>query len=262
MLAQPWREIFAPSKLALRKSTDEGVIRYCVRDPSTAHLLWLRQRKHSAQDDRAATRHAFAFLCISTVLQVLSAAWQIFSSGAVDALGFAGDAELASVPDDLVGKENPFLARDDAHQVLLDLLRVIVRGEFETARDAVNMGVDDYAFGFLEPRAQHDVGGFAGDAGEGEQLFHVVRDLAAEVGDDFFRGADHGFRLVAEETGGADVGLELFRVSAAKASTVGYLRKSSGVTRLTLTSVDWAERIVATRSSHALVWVRAQVTSG
>src|SRR3984957_6327143 len=41
-------------------------------------------------------------------------------------------------------------------------------------------------------------------------------------------------------------------VSAAKASTVGYFRKSSGVTRLTFTSVDWAERMVATRSSQAL----------
>jgi hypothetical protein len=32
---------------------------------------------------------------------------------AIDALGFAGDAEFASVPDDLMGEQNPFLARDD-----------------------------------------------------------------------------------------------------------------------------------------------------
>ena len=33
----------------------------------------------------------------------------------VDAFRFAGDAEFAAVPDQLVGEENPFLARDDAH---------------------------------------------------------------------------------------------------------------------------------------------------
>src|SRR5579863_8517905 len=51
-------------------------------------------------------------------------------------------------------------------------------------------------------------------------------------------------------------------VSAANAATVGYLRKSSGVTRFTFTSVDCADRMVATSSSHALAWVSAQVTSG
>ena len=34
---------------------------------------------------------------------------------AVDAFWFAGDAEFAAVPDDLVREENPLLARDDAH---------------------------------------------------------------------------------------------------------------------------------------------------
>src|ERR1700729_1135780 len=44
----------------------------------------------------------------------------------VDTLRLASDAKLASVPDDLVGKENPLLARDDSHQVLFDLLGIIV----------------------------------------------------------------------------------------------------------------------------------------
>src|ERR1700681_1516870 len=51
-------------------------------------------------------------------------------------------------------------------------------------------------------------------------------------------------------------------VSAANAATVGYFRNNSGVTRFTFTSVDCAERIVATTSSHALACVSAQVTSG
>src|SRR5580704_16389780 len=104
---------------------------------------------------------------------------------AVNALGFARDAQAASVPDDLVREENPFLARDDAHQVLLDFLRIIVCSEFQAARDAVHMRVNDYTFSLLEPCAQHDVCSLAGDSGEGEQLFHFVGNLSAEISDDF-----------------------------------------------------------------------------
>ena len=49
---------------------------------------------------------------------------------------------------------------------------------------------------------------------------------------------------------------------AAKASTVGYFLKISGVTMLTRTSVACADRIVATSNSHALLCCKAQVTSG
>src|SRR6266853_4270384 len=50
--------------------------------------------------------------------------------------------------------------------------------------------------------------------------------------------------------------------SAAKSWTVGYFSNSPGVTMFTRTSVDCADRIVATSNSHALRWVRAQVTPG
>src|SRR5579863_1388790 len=53
---------------------------------------------------------------------------------AVDALGLASDAELASVPDDLVRKKYPLFAGNDAHQVLLDFLRIGIRGQLEAAR--------------------------------------------------------------------------------------------------------------------------------
>src|ERR1700691_2594643 len=102
--------------------------------------------------------------------------------GTVNALGLAGDAKLASVPDDLVRKENPLVAGDNTRQVLLNFLRVIVRGQLEAPRDAVYMSVDNHAFGLLEPRTQHDVGGFAGNAGKSEEFFHVVGDLAPEIG--------------------------------------------------------------------------------
>jgi hypothetical protein len=35
--------------------------------------------------------------------------------GAIDAFGFAGDAQGAAVPDDLVREEDPFFTRDDFH---------------------------------------------------------------------------------------------------------------------------------------------------
>lgn len=111
--------------------------------------------------------------------------------GAVDALGLAGDAEPASVPDDLVGKENPLFAWDDSHQVLFDFLRIILRGEFEAARDAVYVSVDDYSFGDLEPRTQDNVRSLAGDAGQGEEILHVAGNLAAEIGDNLLGGADY-----------------------------------------------------------------------
>src|SRR6202020_2900106 len=83
---------------------------------------------------------------------------------AIDAFGLAGNAELAAVPDDLVSEENPFLARNNAHQVLLDFLGVGIGGEFQTAGDAVYVGVNDYPFSYFEPRAQDDVGGLASHA--------------------------------------------------------------------------------------------------
>src|SRR5580692_1270482 len=50
------------------------------------------------------------------------------------ALRLARDAQLPSVPDDLVGKENPALSWDDLHQILLDLLRVVLLRQFQSPR--------------------------------------------------------------------------------------------------------------------------------
>src|SRR3974390_3542394 len=47
-------------------------------------------------------------------------------------------------------------------------------------------------------------------------------------------------------------------LAAASASGSGYLPKSTGVTMLTRSSVHWAERIVAARSSKAFWWLSAQ----
>ena len=100
--------------------------------------------------------------------------------------------------------------------------------------------------------SQHHVRGFAGRAGDGQQLFDIARDLAAEIGQDLARGSDDRFGFVVEESGGADVLRQLQLLDrVAKSWMVGYFRNRPGVTSFTRLSVHWAERMVATRSSHA-----------
>jgi len=45
------------------------------------------------------------------------------------AFGFAGDANLAAMVDELVGEGNPAILRDDAHQFLLDFWRCVTLGQ-------------------------------------------------------------------------------------------------------------------------------------
>src|SRR5437868_10512138 len=85
---------------------------------------------------------------------------------ALDAARLPRDADATSMPDQLMGEVDPLLARDDPHQVLLDLLRRVARGEFETTRKTIDVSVHYDAFGFFEPGTEDDVSGFAGDAGK------------------------------------------------------------------------------------------------
>src|SRR3974377_2247458 len=62
---------------------------------------------------------------------------------AVDAFGLARDADGAAMMDDLVGEVDPLVARDDLHQVLLDLAGVGVLRKFEAAGDALDVRVND-----------------------------------------------------------------------------------------------------------------------
>src|ERR1041384_2956210 len=52
---------------------------------------------------------------------------------AVGAPGAAGDAQFASVPDNLVREQSPALARDHAHQVLFDLFRIFFPGQLQAS---------------------------------------------------------------------------------------------------------------------------------
>ena len=71
------------------------------------------------------------------------------------------------------------------------------------------MGVDDHAHRDSVERSQHYVPGLARHAGEGQNLFHGLRDLTPKLFDYDLRGSLDGLGLIAEEAGGAD---ELFKL--------------------------------------------------
>ena len=64
---------------------------------------------------------------------------------------------------------------NDLHQLLLDFFGGVAFGEVEAAGDAEDVGVDDDAFGLAEADAEDDVGGFAGGAGNGDELGEGLR---------------------------------------------------------------------------------------
>ena len=82
--------------------------------------------------------------------------------------------------DELVGEGDPAILRQNLHQFLLDLLRRVAFGQPQPARDAEDMRVHDHAFGLAEANAQHDIGGLAGRAGDGDEFGESLRNLAAE----------------------------------------------------------------------------------
>jgi len=83
------------------------------------------------------------------------------------------------VEDQSVSDEDPVLARDAADEVLLDLHRLGLQRQAEAVGESGDVGVDDDADGDGEGGAEHHVGRLARYAGEGQQLFHRPRHLAA-----------------------------------------------------------------------------------
>ncbi len=103
--------------------------------------------------------------------------------------------------DEHMGEVEPVLLGDDAHEVLFDFDGVFAGGPAETAGETADVGVYDEAYYDAIGVAEYDVGGFAGDAGQGEQLFHGARDFAAIVGNQTLGGAAQVFGFVAVKSG-------------------------------------------------------------
>ena len=87
---------------------------------------------------------------------------------AFGALGRPCHAQFASMPDDLMGKQNPLLSRNHLHKVLFNLFGIVVLGEFQATRNAVNVRVHHHTVGDFEPCAKNHVCRLACDAGQSE----------------------------------------------------------------------------------------------
>src|SRR3954465_13774211 len=83
------------------------------------------------------------------------------------------------------------------------------------------MRIDYDAFVLLEPCAEHDVRGFAGHAGNGEELIHLIRHFPAELLSNNFGRSDNRLRLVPKKPRALDDGLDLLRLRCREMRGVG-----------------------------------------
>ena len=115
------------------------------------------------------------------------------------------------------------------------------------------MGVHRDALPAPERVAADHGGGLAAHAGEAHELLRPARHVAPVTLEYGERRAAQRARLLVVEASLEDRLCDLALVGVGKRLRAGVPANSSGVTRLTRSSVVWAERIVATSSSHGVV---------
>ena len=101
--------------------------------------------------------------------------------------------------DDLVREENPAVAGNDFHQVLLDFTGSVCSGEIEAARYALDMGIDDDSGGNVVGGAEDHVGGFARGAGYGISSSSVCGTLPPNSFTIFFAAPITDFALLLKK---------------------------------------------------------------
>jgi hypothetical protein len=94
------------------------------------------------------------------------------------AIGFSGGATAPAVPDQPVTEQGPEVAREDGHELALNLFRLTLAGELQALGKAGDMGIDDDAVIELKGVAEHDIGRLAADAVELDESLHGLGDLA------------------------------------------------------------------------------------
>src|SRR5690348_15261129 len=109
---------------------------------------------------------------------------------AVCATRLPRDAEIASVMNHLVREQYPAILRDDLHQILLDLLRLVVLCELPAARDTMHVRIYDYSHSFVEPTAQNNIRCLPRHSGQRKELIDIVGNLPTEIADDLLRGSN------------------------------------------------------------------------
>ena len=125
------------------------------------------------------------------------------------AVRFPGGTAAATVPDQQMGKEGPFLLGNDFDQGLLHFHGIRLACEAHAARQTAHMGIDHDSFRQVEGVAENHVGGFASDAGEFVEMFHCFGHLSAVVSDQAGGTAADRFGLGSKKAGGADEPFQL-----------------------------------------------------
>ena len=123
---------------------------------------------------------------------------------------FSCHTDVSAMRNDDMTESRPVSLRDYVGQIEFQLYRIAVLGEPQSSREANDMRIAGDT-GSAEGVAEDAIGRFSPHAGQGQQLFHRVGDLAAVVlGDSGACALDiKGF--VAEESRGSDVRFDLFR---------------------------------------------------
>jgi hypothetical protein len=76
------------------------------------------------------------------------------------------------MPDQPVAPIRPVLARDQLHQIALDLFRILMFGQAQPLRQSDNVRVYNDAFIFSECVAQHDIRRFSTYSGKFAKFLH------------------------------------------------------------------------------------------
>lgn len=100
---------------------------------------------------------------------------------AIAAIGIAGRATSAAMPDQPVTEQGPDLAGEDQHQLQFNFLGLLLAGETQALRKARDVGVNDNAVGDVKRVAENDICRLSSHAIQFNQGFHGTRHLAMVV---------------------------------------------------------------------------------
>lgn len=126
------------------------------------------------------------------------------------AFGFAGFAGVAAMQDEpVMGVEHEFIGHA-FEQVLLDLIDIFARREAGAVGNAEDMCIHGHC-GLAEDDVQNNIGGFAPDAGEFDQIFAGLGDFACVITNQDFGHGDDVFGLIVVQADCFDVLFEAIK---------------------------------------------------
>ena len=104
---------------------------------------------------------------------------------------------------------NPLRPRNDLHQVTLDLLGRVFRGQPQPLCQALDVSVDHDSFRNTKRRAKYDIRRLAADPSQCGQCIQLARDFAIVTVDHLFGHRQEVASLGSKKTGRPDQGFEV-----------------------------------------------------